>query len=938
MPRELAQLLVEEGAVTAGDVERAIARQREAGGALDSALLELGLIPEPALIGLLSRASELPAAPLSAYEAVDARARRVFPSKVAERHGLAPFALDGRELSLVATHPLDLGLLDEISFMLSLHLSPHVGPEWRVRSLIHRLYGGALSPRLQRLAGGQPAPRPAPPQAAPTPVAAPSPAPAGRPGLPARPPGFTGFTLDEGEPLEPLAAALAQAAEQFDLSWEDEPAAPEPSDAEPSAGRTPAGEPSADQPAVPRADAPPPRPLDRSAPPRWTMEKARAVLAQAERRDEVVLAALRYARDFFQYAALFAVTRDAVAGHDALGVEEGTREVCRTVALYASDPGIFRTAIETLAPYLGPVSREAAGSVAVLDGLGRGAPRAALVYPILLRDRPVCILYADNGEAPVSARRLGDLLLFLSTVGGAFERIIRARKDPPTSPARPPVPSAAPEPEPAPAFAAALDAPLPPPTRAAPAAPPPWERPAVVSPPAEPPPSEQAAAAPPVEPPAPAPAPVEVSEEEPEAPAASVVAEAPPLAWPSSGPADEPAPGAEAPPPPAPAPAAAGGATQELSALEEAFFASTPAAPPPPVEGAAELAAAPPAEATPEPPAPPPVPPPVPQLEDEPDALPTEIPPEIAAAFGDSAPAAAAEPPRPPPPAIDLATAEPASLVGRYLMTPRGSEDRSLLLARMVERADDVAPVLVDQLPGPLDVEPEALPRTPAADQGPVLAAVAALGPAAVRPLMALLTDPAPVRRRAAAALLGQAGDARAFLPLADRCFDPDPEVAAAARGALAAHRRDPAMKQVPERLRRALLSGLSDRATAAARAITALRDAESIPLLIQALEGSDAGTAAASAEALSAITMQRHGTAARKWLMWWKENRGRGRAEWLFGALTSEDREVRVQAATELRDVAPSPVAYSVDLPTLEREQAARAWASWFTRGGHRL
>ena len=993
MPRELAQLLVDEGAVTAGDVERAVARQREVGGTLDSALLELGLVAEPQLLGLLSRASDLPAAPLSAYEAVDARARRVFPSKVAERHGLAPFALDGRELSLVATHPLDLGLLDEISFMLSLHLSPHVGPEWRVRALIHRLYGGTLSPRLQRLAGGAPAPPQTAP-AAPPPPAPPPPAPAARPGLPARPPGFTGFTRDEGEPLEPLAAALAQAAEQFDLSWEEEPAAPEP-----PAERPPGGEPAAEAPAAARPDAPapvappepPPRPIDRSAPPHWTMERARAVLAQAARRDEVVLAALRYARDFFQYAALFAVTRDAVAGHDALGPEEGTREVCRTVALYASDPGIFRTAIETLAPYLGPVSRESAGSVAVLDGLWRGSPRAALVYPILLRDRPVCILYADNGEAPVSARRLGDLLLFLSTVGGAFERIIRARKDP--SPAHAPAAPVAPrppEPEPAPAFAAALESPLPPPPGDDLAvARPPWALPPVASSPPAPPEAEPRPQATPAAAEVEAESlaapfaavPLEVREEAPdeapEAPATTSVAEAPPLVWPAFSPVEvrEPAvepltvpepepestPGPVAPPEPVaptepgPAPAVkevaeaappANPATA-LAALEEAFFASAPPASEPPAgeppaseppasepPAEAPLAAPPPAEET---VAPRPPPPTMPVLEDEPDPLPTAIPPEIAAAFAGQEGAADPAPAAPAPP-LDPATADPSTLVGRYLMTPRGSDERATLLARMVDRADEVAPVLVDQLPGPLDVEPEALARTPAADQGPVLAAVAALGPAAVRPLLALLTDPAPARRRAAAALLGQAGDARGFLPLADRCFDPDPEVAAAARGALAAHRRDPAMKAVPDRLRRALLSGLSERAAAAARAISALRDAESIPLLIQALEGSDAGTAAASADALFAITMQRHGTAARQWLMWWKVNRGRGRAEWLFGALSSEDREVRVQAATELREVAPSPVAFSVDLPPQEREQAARAWAGWFARGGHRI
>src|SRR5512147_3032731 len=133
-------------------MEQALARQAERGGALDTALLEVGAIDEARLVDALARATDLRPAPPGAWEAADARARRVFPSRVAERHGLAPFALDGRELSLVAAYPVDLGLLDEISFMLSLHLTAHVGLEWRVRSLIHRLYGGTLDPRLAALA------------------------------------------------------------------------------------------------------------------------------------------------------------------------------------------------------------------------------------------------------------------------------------------------------------------------------------------------------------------------------------------------------------------------------------------------------------------------------------------------------------------------------------------------------------------------------------------------------------------------------------------------------------------------------------------------------------------------------------------------------------------------------------------------------------------
>ncbi len=706
MPKELAALLVEDGAVPADVLERALARQREAGGALDTALLEEGAIGEDALVGYLARAAELPAAPDTAWSGNDARARRVFPSRVAERHGLAPFELEGRELSLVATYPVDVGLLDEISFMLSLNLTAHVGPEWRVRELIHRLYGAPLPPRLAALAVAAGA-------APPTPEAGHPPEP--QQPRPEAPPLAAGFARDESEPLEPLAAALAEALESVEeFAFEDAAEPEHGAEGEPDGGDA--------------EEEPPAAPADRTAPPRWTLEDARAALGAAKHRDEVVLAAVRYARDFFEFAAMFAVARDAVAGHDALGPEEA-RDRARAVAIWSSDPGIFKTVIETRSPFLGPVAPGAAGTDAVLHALGRD-PRTVLLYPVLLRDRPVCILYADNGEAPVSARRLADLLLLLSSVGAAFERIIRVQKkrrrrrapaEAPTAEVAPPA-AAVPEPEPS-----------------APPAPPPAEEPA--PPPPEPPASagERAkAAAPPVEP-----------------AAGSGADDAPRL-------------------PPSPA-------AESLAALEAEFFGS--------------------------------------------EAPSTVEPPESHAAAPPARPAAA--PPVATPP-------EPATL--------------------------------------------------------------------------------------------------------ADRALESDPVVAAAACAALGNRRRDPAIRSASEKLRRALLSGISGRATRAARALGALRDSEAIPLLIQVLETSEPETARAAADALAGITLQRLGPDARRWLAWWKENRGRGRAEWLFSGLTSPDRETRVAASVELSFAAPPPVAYAADMPAAEREKAAHAWAGWWARSGHVL
>jgi hypothetical protein len=333
-----------------------------------------------------------------------------------------------------------------------------------------------------------------------------------------------------------------------------------------------------------------------------------------------------------------------------------------------------------------------------------------------------------------------------------------------------------------------------------------------------------------------------------------------------------------------------------------------------------------------------------PPARDEVDA---EVLPEVSAEFALPEPPPVPEPPPPEPPAAGppgpangepQAPADDASwLAGAFLTAAPGTPARASLLARLVAHPG-AAPVLCELLPGPLEVAPEALAATPAAQQGPVLEALAAIGQPAVPHLLAVLGDAQPARRRAATALLGAIGDPATLVPLADRCLDPDLAVAEAAREALAAHRGTPAMRPIPERLRRALASGLATRAGPAARALMALRDAESIPSLIQALEGADPATAAAAAEALAAITLQRHRAEPRLWLLWWKENRGRGRAEWLFGGLTAEDRDVRAAAATELARIAPPPVRYHPDMTPEEREPAARAWAGWFTRSGYRL
>jgi HEAT repeat protein len=209
--------LVVDGMVTRAEADEATGRQAAAGGALDTALLELRLVPGARIPELLARVSGLPAPPESAFTSPDPRARRVFPAKVAERHGIAPFALDGRDLSVVTTYPPDAALLDEIGFMLSLRLRTHVAPEWRVRQLITQLYGCPLPGRLADLASGAERPEPEPPEVEPLPEEeAPDPA-AGRA------PGWTPAAAREAveraaDPDAAIRALLRAARDHFSFA------------------------------------------------------------------------------------------------------------------------------------------------------------------------------------------------------------------------------------------------------------------------------------------------------------------------------------------------------------------------------------------------------------------------------------------------------------------------------------------------------------------------------------------------------------------------------------------------------------------------------------------------------------------------------------------------------------------------------------------------
>jgi len=94
-------------------------RQEACGGTLDTAVLELGLVSEEALVPLLGKAADLPVAHSEMVTAADTGLAAILPQLLAEKHGIAPVSLERRQLSLLVENPIALTVLDEIGFLLS---------------------------------------------------------------------------------------------------------------------------------------------------------------------------------------------------------------------------------------------------------------------------------------------------------------------------------------------------------------------------------------------------------------------------------------------------------------------------------------------------------------------------------------------------------------------------------------------------------------------------------------------------------------------------------------------------------------------------------------------------------------------------------------------------------------------------------------------------
>lgn len=269
-------------------------------------------------------------------------------------------------------------------------------------------------------------------------------------------------------------------------------------------------------------------------------------------------------------------------------------------------------------------------------------------------------------------------------------------------------------------------------------------------------------------------------------------------------------------------------------------------------------------------------------------------------------------------------------VVLRRLTGPDAAQ-RARAMAELARSPEASARALAEAFPGPTAWSRLPVQELPEADElGPIPGAISRLGRPGAQALAPLLDSDDSDTRYLALLTAGNLPYPELVDGILRGLFDLEPDISSAARAAATSFRRVARFDASMRDLRQELASRDAMRRSLAARALGVLHDREAIDGLIMLTGSDDSLCAQAAAEALKEITRANFGAQPRSWTMWWAENRGRRRADWLVAALRSNELEQRQAAFEELTRATSDAMGYDPDDPPAEREPAVRRWEAF--------
>jgi len=138
--KRLGEILIESNLLTGEQLEKALQRQKEHGGALGKILVEMGLVKEADIRFALSVQFGMPAVNLDEMEIPPPVIEQV-PPIVAKTYNVIPVSFEDGVLTVAMADPFNVSILDDLKFLLGVTVKGAVSDEEAVSRAYEKYYG-----------------------------------------------------------------------------------------------------------------------------------------------------------------------------------------------------------------------------------------------------------------------------------------------------------------------------------------------------------------------------------------------------------------------------------------------------------------------------------------------------------------------------------------------------------------------------------------------------------------------------------------------------------------------------------------------------------------------------------------------------------------------------------------------------------------------------
>ncbi len=135
--KQLPELLLDEGLVSAEQLEEAVAEQARSRTSLSRVLIERGMLPESTLVSILAKHIGMPFVDLSDFQ-IDSSAVSMVAENVAKRYGALPIAFEDKRLVVAMSDPTNVFALDDIRTITRMDVKPVIATRTDIMAAIGR--------------------------------------------------------------------------------------------------------------------------------------------------------------------------------------------------------------------------------------------------------------------------------------------------------------------------------------------------------------------------------------------------------------------------------------------------------------------------------------------------------------------------------------------------------------------------------------------------------------------------------------------------------------------------------------------------------------------------------------------------------------------------------------------------------------------------------